>query len=107
MLGFGQIGLATAELLFRLLCSRDVRHSPDKLHIAGCSYSGPCQGVQVLHRAVRHQQSVFMLEILMVSQRLIDYLLHGSAIFWMGALNDEARGRFRCRIVLKNTIGLL
>src|SRR5262249_20448654 len=29
MLGVGQIGLATAKLLFRLLCSRDVHHSSD------------------------------------------------------------------------------
>src|SRR5258706_1566659 len=35
MLGFGQIGLATSQLPFRLPCNRNIRHRPDKLDVSG------------------------------------------------------------------------
>src|ERR1700694_4789359 len=38
MLGFGQIGLATSQLPFRLLRYRNIRHRPDELGATRCFY---------------------------------------------------------------------
>jgi len=44
--------------------------------------------VDVLDRAVRHQQSILVIELLAVARRLLDDHLHGGAIFGVGALNN-------------------
>ena len=48
-----------------------------------------------------------MVEILSVAGRLIDGLLHGSAIFRMGALENEFQGRFRRPVASKYSESLL
>ncbi len=89
MLGFGQIGLAASQLPFRLLCNRDIRHRPNKFDATRCISRSASHGMDIFHRAIRHQQSIFMVEILSVAGRAIDGLLHGSAIFRMGALHNK------------------
>src|SRR5438445_116255 len=64
-------------------------------------------GMYALDGSIRHQQSVFMLEILAVARGLIDGLLHGSAIFRMGALDNELQGRLRPLVALEDTKGFL
>src|SRR6267378_3036531 len=107
MLGFGQIGLATSELPFRFLCNRKIHHRPNKLDAARSISRSTSHGMDIFHRAIRHQQSILMVEILSVAGRAIDGLLHGSAIFRMGALDNKFHGRFRGSVTLEDSEGFL
>ena len=48
-----------------------------------------------------------MIEILSVAGSAIDGLLHGSAIFRMGALDNKFDSRFRRSIILEDSKGLI
>src|SRR5262245_21001386 len=61
------------------------------------------QGVEMLHRAIRHQKPVFMLEILVVAGRLIDRPSHGGSIFRMRTLEDQLKRRLRRGVALENS----
>src|ERR1700687_4756977 len=63
--------------------------------------------MDIFHRAIRHQQSIFMVEILSVAGRLIDDLSYGNAVFRMGALDNKFRGRLRRPVTSKDSEGLL
>ncbi len=106
-LGFGQIGLAAPQPPFRLPRDRNIRYRSDKLDPAGPISRPASHGMDVFHCAIRHQQSVFMIEILSVAGGLLDGVLHGRAIFRMGALENKFQGRL-CRLVaLEDSKGLL
>src|SRR3979411_1051528 len=107
MLGFGQIGLAASQLPFRFLYNRNIRHCPNNRDAASPFSPSTSHGMDIFHRAIRHQQSIFMVEILSVAGRAIDGLLHGSTIFRMGALDNELYGWFRRRVTLKDSKGFL
>src|ERR1700730_3421265 len=64
-------------------------------------------GMNIFHRAVRHQQTMFMVEILSLARGAIDGLLHGSAIFRMGALDDKFHGRLRRPVTSKYSESLV
>ena len=106
-LGFGQIGFAASELTLRLLCNRNIRHRPDKLDVAPRVSFSTSDGVNVFRRAIRHQQSIFMVELFSVARPAIDGLLHGSAIFRMGALDNKLQGRFRRPITSEDSESLV
>ena len=59
-------------------------------------------GVDIFHRAVRHQQSIFMIKVIAVDGRMLEGLLHCGAIFRMGALDNKLQGRFRRPVTLKD-----
>ena len=103
MLGLLQIGLTAAQPLFRLSCGRDVGYRPDKLEMAGCIDRRARQHVHLLHRAVRHKQPVFVLEILVVAAGLIHGPLHVGPIIRMGARDDELWRRRGRRIASENS----
>src|ERR1700730_4020198 len=107
MLGFGQVGLAASQLPFRFLCNRNIRHRPKKLDAARWISRRTRDGLDVFHRAIRQQQSIFVVEILSVAGRLIDGLLHGGAVFRMGTLENKFQGRFRRPVALEDSEGLL
>jgi hypothetical protein len=96
MLGFGQIGLATSQLPLRFLRDRDIRYRSNKLDATRHISHRSSHGMDIFHRAIRHQQSVLMVEVLPFTGRVIDGLLHGSAIFRMHALDNQFQSRFRC-----------
>src|ERR1700739_3831051 len=87
MLGFGQIGLATSQLPLRFPCSRNIRYRSNELDSTWFIYRRASHGMDIFHRAIRHQQSIFMIEISCLAGRFVDGLLHGGAIFRMGALD--------------------
>src|SRR6202043_4227955 len=97
---------AATQVLLRFPGDRDVGDRADKFEAAGRIYRGACERVDVLYRAIRQQQPVFMLEILLVSGRLIGGFPHGIAIVRMGALNDELQGRLRHRVTPEYPEGL-
>src|SRR4029077_17885184 len=97
-LSFSQIGFAATQLLLRIFGDGDIGDRSDKLEAAGRIYRGARERVNMLYRAVRQQQPVWMLEILLVSRRPIGGFPHRVAIFGMGALNDELQGRPRHRV---------
>jgi hypothetical protein len=102
-LGFSQIGLATSQLPFRFPYNRHIRHRPKKLDVAGSFPRGVRNGVEVFHGAIRHQQSIFMVEILAATGSLFEGPLHGGAIFSVGALEKKLQARFRRSVVLQDS----
>src|SRR6266481_9124869 len=63
--------------------------------------------MDIFHRAVGHQQSVFMVEIFSVAGRAIDGLSHGSALLRMSALDNKFYGRFRRPVTSKDPESLV
>ena len=98
MLGFGQIGFAASQLPFRFPCSRNIRYRSNKLDTARFISPPARHGMDIFHCAIRHQQSIFVIEVLSVDGSSVNGLLHGGAIFWMGAFDNKFHGRF-CRPV--------
>ncbi len=70
-LGLGQIGLAASQPPFHLLCGRHIRHGPDELDAARRISPGATIRRDIFHRAIRHQQSMFVVEILCLAGRLM------------------------------------
>src|ERR1700739_1109227 len=101
MLGFGQIGLATSQLPLRFPCSGTIRYRSNELDSTRFISRRASHGTDILHRAIRHQQPVFMIEIPALAARVIDGLLHSSAIFRMGALDYAFHGRPRLSVQLE------
>ena len=75
--------------------------------VAGRISRRASHGMNVFHRAIRHQQSVFMIEILSIAGGLPDGFLHGSAIFRMGPLENKFQGRFHRLVALEDLEGLV
>src|SRR6266566_4929390 len=107
MLGFGQIALAASQLPFRFPCNRSIRHRPNELDAARGISRSMSHGMNIFHRTIRHQQSIFMVEILSLAGRAIDRQAHGRAIFRMGALDNKFYGRLRCSVALKDSEGFV
>src|SRR6266849_4891587 len=99
------------ESLFQcLLCSifsRNISNGPNKLDATRRASRGASHGMDIFHRAVRHHQSVFMVEILSVARRLIDGSLHGSAVVRMGALENKFYGWLRRLVTLEDSKGFV
>jgi hypothetical protein len=106
-LGFVQIGLAASQLPLRLSCNGNIGHRPEKLDVTRRISCGTSHGVDVFDRVVRHQQSIFVVKILSIEGSMLKGLLHGDAIFRMGALDNRFQGRFRCQILLEDPEGFL
>src|ERR1700730_18510046 len=62
-LSFSQRGFAATQLLLRFLGDRDIGYCADKLEATERIYRSPCTRMEILYRSVRHQQSLFILEI--------------------------------------------
>jgi hypothetical protein len=107
MLGFGQIGLATSQLPLRFHCYRNIRDRPKKLDAAGSILRHTSHGADIFHRAVRHQQSKFVIIVLSIDGDTLYGLLEGSAIFRMRTLNNKFHGRFRRPVISKYSVGLV
>src|ERR1700684_3996535 len=72
ILGFGQIGLATSQLPLRFHCYRNIRDRPKKLDAAGSILRHTSHGADIFHRAVRHQQSKFVIIVLSIDGDTLD-----------------------------------
>src|ERR1700674_1596262 len=59
----------------------------------------------MLHRTIRHQQSVLMAEILPFAGCAVKGLLHGSAIFRMRPLKTQLHSRSRLSVKLEDAEG--
>jgi hypothetical protein len=101
-LGFGQIGLGAPQLAFRFPYNRHIRHRPQKTrrHLMPLSQRALRRGG--ISQTIRHQQSIFMIEILPVAGRPLDRLLHGDEIFRMGALEKKLQAWFGRSVVLED-----
>src|SRR6476620_7341119 len=76
--------LAFSKRVLRPLGCSYVSHRTDKLDVARCVFHRVSHGVDMFHRSVRHEQSIFMREVLPVSSRAIYRQLNGSTIVRMG-----------------------
>src|SRR5258707_928500 len=83
MLGFGQISLAASQLTLRFLCNSHIRYRSEKFDATRRSSPRPSYGMNMFCRAIRHQQSIFMVEIFPRARRVVDGHLHGGAVVWM------------------------
>jgi hypothetical protein len=102
-LGFGQIGLGAPQLAFRFPYNRHILHRPQKTrrHLMPLSQRALRRGG--ISQTIRHQQSIFMIEILPVAGRPLDRLLHGDEIFRMGALEKKLQAWFGRSVVLEDS----
>src|SRR5258708_33408173 len=78
------------------LAYRDIRHRSDKFDAIRCLGHGMRGRMDIFGRIVRHQQSLFVIEIPSVAGRPVDGLLRARSIVGMNALNapverDERR----------------
>ncbi len=106
-LAFGQIGFAASQLPFRFPCSRYIHHRPNKLDTARRISRTARHGMEVFDCAIRHQQSIFVIEVISVDGSTVNGPLHGGAVFRMGALDNKFQGRFCRSVNLKNTVGFV
>src|ERR1700730_1796585 len=106
-LGLGQISLTAPQCSLNLPRSGDVRDGPDKLDGTLFIPSGVSHGADILHGAIRHQQSVLMVEILPFTRGLVEGRLHGSAIFRMRPLKTQLHSRSRRSVELEDAEGFL
>ena len=84
-----EVRLRFMQLRFGPPAGGNVRHGSDKFDLARRICYGMRGGMDMFDRAVRHQQSISMLEVLPVAGRAVDGLFHARTIFWMNALKDR------------------
>ena len=63
--------------------------------------------MDMLHRAIRHHQAIFMLKILPILRRMLDRPLHLSRVFRVNTLENKFHGRCRRSFELEDSIGFL
>src|SRR5271163_5324930 len=59
--------------------------------------------MHMFERTIRHQQSVFIIEILPIARCAMKSLLHENTIFWMHALKDHIKSNGERLAVSKNS----
>src|SRR6266478_10124066 len=107
MLSFGQIGLAAPQFPIRLPCNRNIRYRPDKLDAIRIVSGSAGYGMDMFHRAVRHQQSKLMVVVISIDGGTFNCLLHGGTIFRMRALDNKFHGWFRRPVTAEDSEGLV
>ena len=100
-----QIPVALPDLLLRLLCRGDVGHGTDIFELARGRLQRASYNVEVLDRAVRHQQTMFKIKVCLVPGRAVESLLPQISVVGMNALEYELQGWLKRSIVLKDRIG--
>ena len=81
-----QGSLALHVVPSRLASGSDICHRADKFDAAGCIRHSTRRGMDMLDRAVGHQQSISVLEILALVGRTVDGPLYARAIIRMDTL---------------------
>ena len=84
----GEVRLRFMQLRFGALAGGDVRHRPDKFDVTRRIRYGMRGGMDMFDRAVGHQQSISVREVLPVAGRAVHGLLHARTIIRVDALND-------------------
>src|ERR1700751_432687 len=107
MLCLGQIGFPKTQFALGLLRGGHIRYRADKFDATIFIFRSACHRMDMLHRTVRHQQSILMLEILVFGGHPVNHRLHGGAILGMHALKHKFDGRFGRSIKFENPEGLV
>ena len=63
--------------------------------------------MNVLDRAIRHQQSIFVIEILPIAGCAVHRSLHESTVFWMNTLKDRVDSGGARLVIAKNSEAFL
>ncbi len=92
---------------FGLLCRGDVHHRSDELDEARFVAQGMSDDMDMLHRAVGHQQPILVIEVPLILRGTLDRLLDEGDVFRVDPLQDEVHGRNRRSVVLEDSIGLV
>src|ERR1700733_15408402 len=107
MLCLGEIRLAKPQFPLGYPRGSHVRYRADKFYFARWVLYGMGHRVDVLHRPLRHQQSILMFEVLAFIGRAFNDRLNGRTIFRMRALNDQFDRRFGRSIISKDSKALV
>src|SRR5574341_1137213 len=81
-----QLSFVLADPLLGLLCGSDIRHCPDELEGVRVISDRMAHHVQVLDRAVRHQQSMLKIHLRAAARCTIDRLLDETKVVRMDPL---------------------
>src|SRR6267378_1805254 len=63
--------------------------------------------MDMFHRAIRHQQSIFKIKILPILRRAVEDLFHKGRVFRMNTLEHTFHGRCRGSVILEDSVGFL
>src|SRR3984885_5833279 len=107
MLCLREIRLAKPQFPLGYPRGGHVRCRADEFYCAGRVLYGVGHRVYVLHRAVRHQQSILMVELLTFIGRTFNDRPNGRAIFRMRTLNDQFERWFGRLIISKDSKALV
>src|ERR1700720_3970623 len=106
-LRFEQLGFALAQFRFRLLGCGHVRYGAHKFEILSRSLQRATYDVDVLHRTVRHQQTILKIKIRSRFGRTVASLLYAIPVVGMNSLHGPFQRGLGCSIVFENFVGLL
>src|ERR1700730_4779899 len=106
-LRFEQLCFAVAQFRFRLLCSGHVGYGAHKFEILSRSPQRATYDVDVLHRTIRHQQTILKIKIRSHFGRTVASLLYAVPIVGMNSLHDPFQRGLGYSIVFENFVGLL
>src|SRR5271165_4666788 len=106
-LRFCQITLAPPQRLTRQLRSSDICDRTHKFQFPGGMLEGLSYNMQVLHRAVRHQQTMFHIKIGLFIGRAVESLLHTIPIVGMNSLKWQRQCWLNGSVQFKDSVALV
>ena len=87
-----ELGLSFVQLLLGLFGRGDIHQRPSEFQLTSMIPDGMGDNMNVFDRSIRHQQPIFIIEILALAGCALDRASHESAILRMNALQDHVEG---------------
>jgi hypothetical protein len=102
-----ELGLSSVQLLLSLFRRGEIHQRANEFQLAPMISYNMGNDMNVFDRAIRHQQSIFIIEILPLPRCAVDRPLHESPVFRMHTLKDHVDSDGARLVISKNSEAFL